>query len=405
MPMMRSKSEVLPWSTWPRKVTTGGRGCSVAGSSVLAARASASSLLFQRDARGGNRPPRPVRRPAARPFRRRVGVDVAHRAHGQELAQDVRAGTPMASEKLADRAGQLDDHFALSRRGGVGCRCGGCACGGRAGAAARRFFFVAADAARRRPRRFRFSCRCSRPPSVLAGSSSPPSRGGRPAAPRPLAAAQAGVSARRARGVASPGVAGFRAAGSLGGLPCAFFSSCLRRCSESGLLAGPAARIASGGQLDVGLLRRPAPWFRLRRRAAAAAGIGASFMAGPGFVSFLLGGLAGAPLRPRFLFATAASPACGRGHAAPCPQHAARRQCSLAAEGLRPAPAASWPPPAVAAGPDGRSARSAPPAGHERLQRGVFLVRQAGQRRALARDTRLGADIDQLLVVDLQLFG
>ncbi len=24
MPMMRSKSDVLPWSTWPRKVITGG---------------------------------------------------------------------------------------------------------------------------------------------------------------------------------------------------------------------------------------------------------------------------------------------------------------------------------------------------------------------------------------------
>ena len=45
------------------------------------------------------------------------------------------------------------------------------------------------------------------------------------------------------------------------------------------------------------------------------------------------------------------------------------------------------------------------PAGHEGLEANDFLVRQAGQRRALPRDTCTGADIDQLLIVDLELFG
>ncbi len=58
-------------------------------------------------------------------------------------------------------------------------------------------------------------------------------------------------------------------------------------------------------------------------------------------------------------------------------------------------------------GPGGGSAVAFPTAatGHERLQANDFLVRQAGQRRALPRDTCTGADIDQLLVVDLQFFG
>ena len=50
-----------------------------------------------------------------------------------------------------------------------------------------------------------------------------------------------------------------------------------------------------------------------------------------------------------------------------------------------------------------RTARAAV-AAHERLQTGGLLIRQAGQRRPLPRDTCPGADIDQLLVVDLQFF-
>ena len=47
----------------------------------------------------------------------------------------------------------------------------------------------------------------------------------------------------------------------------------------------------------------------------------------------------------------------------------------------------------------------APPARHECLQRRLLLVGEAGQRRPLPLDTRTLADIHQLLVVDLQLFG
>ena len=44
---MKSRSEVLPWSTWPITVTTGGRGCrSAAGASSVSTRyASGSSSL------------------------------------------------------------------------------------------------------------------------------------------------------------------------------------------------------------------------------------------------------------------------------------------------------------------------------------------------------------------------
>src|SRR5882672_8094706 len=38
-----SSSEVLPWSTWPMMVTTGGRGCSLAGSSTVSNRPSSTS--------------------------------------------------------------------------------------------------------------------------------------------------------------------------------------------------------------------------------------------------------------------------------------------------------------------------------------------------------------------------
>src|SRR5262252_1057030 len=40
---MASRSEVLPWSTWPMMVTTGGRGYSMAGSSALSNRPSSTS--------------------------------------------------------------------------------------------------------------------------------------------------------------------------------------------------------------------------------------------------------------------------------------------------------------------------------------------------------------------------
>src|SRR6185295_17831239 len=38
-----SSSDVLPWSTWPMMVTTGGRGTSVAGSSAASNRPSSTS--------------------------------------------------------------------------------------------------------------------------------------------------------------------------------------------------------------------------------------------------------------------------------------------------------------------------------------------------------------------------
>ena len=106
MPMMRSNSDVLPWSTWPRKVTTGGRGCQRGGSSSLFSdgRAACSSRA---DARRKSTST-PISTASSSAVSGSVGVDRGHRAHAQQLAHDLRAGTPMASEKLADRAGQFE---------------------------------------------------------------------------------------------------------------------------------------------------------------------------------------------------------------------------------------------------------------------------------------------------------
>ena len=48
MPMIRSSSDVLPWSTWPRNVITGGRSTRSAGSSSCCSQVG-EQLVFQAD--------------------------------------------------------------------------------------------------------------------------------------------------------------------------------------------------------------------------------------------------------------------------------------------------------------------------------------------------------------------
>ena len=45
---MASSSEVLPWSTWPMMVTTGGRDCSISGWSSASNRPSSTSASATR---------------------------------------------------------------------------------------------------------------------------------------------------------------------------------------------------------------------------------------------------------------------------------------------------------------------------------------------------------------------
>ena len=181
------------------------------------------------------------------------------------LPRMALAGTPMAFGEDPDGAGQRRRRLCPCAARRCWRRCGGCGCV----AGARRQWRSCPRLRRRRgacrATRFRFNCRCSRPPSVLAGSSFSSSRGG--AAPRRgRSRPPAGVSAGGKGAFPSPGV-GFRGPARLAAASSlAFFSSCLRRCSESGLLPLRVARMASAGSLMSGFCGGRFLGFRLRRR-------------------------------------------------------------------------------------------------------------------------------------------
>ena len=146
--------------------------------------------------------------------------------------------------------------------------------------------------------RLRFNCRCSRPPRVLGPARGPPPRApaGRPTAPRrgrslPLGSEVGG------RTPGAPSAAPGLAAPFLARSSRFFFSSCLRNCSESGLVPALLARIASGGKRISGFCGAGSLGLK-REGDFDGVGIGAKWMAGAdfsaGFFSpgFFLAGLA-----------------------------------------------------------------------------------------------------------------
>ena len=286
------------------------------------------------------------------------------------LARMVRAGTPMASENVADGAGQVDDDLALARRGGVGAGAADVrAAGGRDGRGGRLL-----PRRRRAPApadRFRLSCRCSRPPRCGGPSSSFSARRAAAAArgrSRPEGQSPGGKAARlrRARRPASRRAASWR--------PPRPWPSSPRACGVLGkrLAAGPAGADRVRRELDVGFLRGRLLGFWLRRRLDRGGGSGASLIAGaaclllrrlwrraPSSAGFFFGG--GRLLRLRG----------STGHLAG--DRAARGNVVFAAEGLG-SPAAIGVPGRPPARPGPRpSARAPRPPAHVRLQRGQSL--------------------------------
>ncbi len=325
------------------------------------------------------------------------------------------AGTPKASEKLRIvqgssttmllfRGAAVDTLPRLRRRSVVRI--------GRAGSSssvpsARRTVVV----------RLRFNWRCSRPPKVTAPSVSSAAGAARPRRLRSL---------RPAAVPASPvdgGAAGPRA-GPRGGPPapagragcstlrrsisCLRFSSCFRKCSERGTVPMRDARMTSSGSLISGFCGAGSVGL-LASVGCCAAGIGRQVDDG----CRLLGRLG--PGRGLFAFFLP----CGRlfqmrrflrltiqgRHLAG--RHSPRRQILVAPE-RRTRAGRSWrarsaiggSPPAPASAAVDRRASAALEVG---LHLGQLLIVQAGQRRPLAGDTQLVADLDQRLIVDLEL--
>ena len=256
----RSKSEVLPWSTWPRKVTIGGRGCSRPGRRLLLQRR--QQLVLQRNLA--------------------AEIDLDAELHGQQLGRlasrlaamllmvpiaislprMVWAGTPMASEKLRTVQGSSTTTCPCAARR-CSRRCGGCAAA-PAGEVAADFLFFAAGRLRTPATLFRLSCRCSRPPRVAAPPLFFPLRrggGGRGAAAR---GRQAGLRAGR-RASPAPGCLRARRASSAG-LVLGLLLLVLAEVLGKRLAAGPAGADGVRRELDVGLLRGRLLGFRLGRR-------------------------------------------------------------------------------------------------------------------------------------------
>ena len=323
------------------------------------------------------------------------------------LARMVRAGTPIASEKVRTVQGRSTTTLPL--RGAAVLAPVRRMCVRRAAARAapeRRLFFAGRRWTRGRPL-----------PLQLPLLASAQRRGG----PFPSSSATGGDARRRgaaARGrTARPsgGRRGFRSRRAAAGFArrpflaaassFAFFSSCLRRCSESGLLPARVARIASARELDVRASAAPAP----RPSASPAAGRppASAPTSAPAVFLLPLPSFSPGPLRRRFFFAAAVFRSCD-GFTGTFPDPSPLREpCILAAESvpsftaggdvrLLPAPprgAAVGPRRAWASG--GRlgsprpSGSGRPRRRHERLQRRQFLVRQAGQRRPLPLDTCL----------------
>ena len=332
MPMMRSKSEVLPWSTWPRKVTIGGRGCSAAGSSACSSWRRAACLPGR--PRGGNRPRRPTPRPAARPFRRRGWRRCCSWCPWPGVCPGWRGpARRRPRRRLRTVQGRVDDDFALARRGGVGA--GAADVGAGAGAAA-----AVDDCPLLRRRRG-----CGRRPpasaSVAAARVRPASPAAlpfpRPAAARPRCAAAArgrqrafGRRAgrlRRRRRPASAARPAWRPASSLPSSPRACGGARRAACSRCAV-----ARMASAGSLMSGFCGGRLLGFAFAG-GWTAEGTGASFMAGPALLLFRRLGrrrLSSAG----FFFATAAFSVLPAEHRHLSRQRARRGNVVLAAEGL-----------------------------------------------------------------------
>ena len=430
--MIRSNSDVLPWSTWPRKVTIGGRGSSFAGSSSCFQRLEHLSLRG-RPARWKSTSHAQLRRPAVRPFPGRAWRRCCSSCPVPAACQDGAGGHADGLGEAPHRAGQFDDDVLAPRRGGVGAGAAGCACVCRSGADGRRSSSSSSGFRRRGGGRllaFQLPLLAAAEGDgalllllATGATARPPRRGrSRPAARR-LAGRRRGGSAAAALARRAP----WRASAAIR------FCSCLRRCSESGLVPALLARMASAGSLMSGFCGAGSldfrPQRRLRRRRH-----GASLMAGPGpaprsfsrsFCRWLLAPplgffLARRRLRFRRLAASSARDcrrfAAARRRAAPpvsSSAAAASRPRGKHRDRAGPCPPGRCSLRGGTAGAAAGASRARPGAGRrpaalaavdERHDRRHLLVGQAGQRRALPRDTCLGADVDQHLAVELQLF-
>ena len=196
------------------------------------------------------------------------------------FARMAPAGTPRASENVRTVQGSVDHDFALARRGRVGAGAAdvrGSPAGGRR--RGRLFLFAGGSpraghplplelpllAAAQGLGGFFLSLSSFTAAGAAAARSFPPARQGRSGSGKMTFS----VAPGRSRGDAR-----LAAASSL-----AFFSSCLRRCSESGLLPARVARMASGGSLMSGFCGTGSLDFGLAG-GCTDEGTGASFMVG-----------------------------------------------------------------------------------------------------------------------------
>jgi len=167
-PRIRSKSDVFPWSTWPRKVTTGGRGSSVSGSS---GRSAAANNCSSSDT-GWRKSTSTPRLKATRAAISWVMLEVITPGMSSFMSSwsTRAAGTPRASEKLRTvqgisittlllRGAAVQTPGRRRRRGARGVTRAASSSG-----SSRRPFS--------RATRLRFNCRCSRPARARPGSSS-----------------------------------------------------------------------------------------------------------------------------------------------------------------------------------------------------------------------------------------
>ena len=305
------------------------------------------------------------------------------------FARMVRAGTPISSEKVRMVQGRLTT--TLPFRGAAVFAPVRRMCVGRRGAGAPEASSSSPGRRWTPATRFRFSCRCSRPPRVAAPPSFSSATGSATRGPRRGRSRPEGGDAGKKPGSRGRTAAAFRDGPFFAASSFAFFSSCLRRCSESGLLPRGAARIASGGSLmsgrcGTGSFDFAGGW--------TAVGNGASFNAGCFSFSRSFS----------FSFSFSFSPPFGGGFLAQlllrrrllrlrrqhgdfaADGHAARGQVVLAAKTL------GWGGQAFCRRAAGRRAsRTRGPAAPDRhvcLQRRQLFVAEARQRRALPLDTR-----------------
>ena len=115
MPMMRSNSDVLPWSTWPRNVITGGRSTRSAGSSSCCSKLG-EHLVFQADRLLELDVDAQLGRHELRHFRIHDGGDRRHDAFVHQDPQDFARRHAGRFGQFANRARQLNGDVLLARR-------------------------------------------------------------------------------------------------------------------------------------------------------------------------------------------------------------------------------------------------------------------------------------------------